>query len=110
MRETKSIEYIRDEMLKIEKKHDLLNLKIKDVKIWQSVRVFLYYKIAQETGSFGVMHTVKDSIFDRIKNLHSFIKSCLFYNPLLSRMQRDIIIYDHQRKIKYNVITLLYDF
>lgn len=96
----KTIEYIQKIQLELEKKHDLLNLEIGNVKIWQAMRTFIYYEIAQRTGAFDEMHSVKNTLKDRMRALPSFIKSTLFHNPLFDLEKRDVIVYDHSRKVK----------
>ncbi len=94
-----SIDYIQKKILDLEKKHDLLNLKIGNVKIWQATRTFIYYEIAQKTGAFDEMHTVKDNLSQRLSALPSFIISSIFVNPLFSLKKRHVIVYDHSRKV-----------
>lgn len=98
MKEKYSLEYICKRIIELEKQHNLLFIEIGNVKIWQAIRHFIFLKIAQKAGTFATAHTIKDSLFDRLKDLPSFMRSCLLYNPFINRTEREILIFDHSRK------------
>ncbi|MGV7930889.1 MAG: hypothetical protein AB2L13_18650 [Spirochaetota bacterium] len=89
-------------LLDLEKKHNLLDFEISNVRIWQACRTFIFYRIEREAGVFTEMHTVKNRKRDRIEAIPSFIKSILFHNPFLDFSRSDVLIFDHSRKVRIN--------
>jgi len=96
------LEKIQYEILDLETKTGALDLKLNNVKIWQALRTPIYYDIAKRAGIFNTIHTVKNSFSERAAALPSFLYSSLFFNPLFSRKKRDVLVFDHSRKVPEN--------
>lgn len=96
-----TIKYICEQIWKLESNYDLLNRNIQGIKVWQLLRMNIYYDIAQKTGVFGQPHTRRTSLVDKFKALPSFLYSSLRNNPLFETTKR-IIIFDHPRKKNIN--------
>ena len=94
-----TLEDLWNTILDLERKYNLLHETIAGVCIWQAAREPLYYRLSNRLKLFGNHQTKKNSLLDRLCALPSFITSSVFYNPLLSRKQRDILIFDHRRKV-----------
>ena len=82
----------------LEKKYDLLDFEIDNVKIWQYVRMKLYYKLAEASEVLAQPHT-KLTKFDELKYLFSYIKHSLISN-YYTLQKRDIVIFSHPRVVK----------
>ena len=91
-------------LYEIEKKYNLIYLKIDDVYIWQYLRVDIFHHLmGLETNSFSV--SKKQSYFKMLKN-------AIFYNPFFLP-KKDKLIFLNPRKRIYNEEyedIILYDF
>lgn len=99
MSEIKTVKDICQKIWELEKEFDLLDFEIQGVKIWQFLRMNIYYEIAQKTDVFS-MHTSpeKRSVQFNYK-LHRLFNSLFILNPLLDRVQRDVLVFPHVRKV-----------
>lgn len=90
-----------DEFLKYEQENNLLNEKWDDFYYWNYIRFFIYRNIEKKTNGFQQDHpNKKNSKIDRIHQLCKFSKYTLVNNPLYNIKQKDVIIINHERKIK----------
>lgn len=97
-----TVKEVCDILFSLEKKHDLNQLKIQGIYIWQLVRIYVYYEISRKIGVFGSPQQAKVTIIDKILSFLPFIKNSLFSNPLKGNYQKDILIFDHPRKVNHN--------
>ena len=91
----KTIEELCEFIWYLEEKYDLLDFEIEGVKVWQSMRMNIYFQLAQETGLFSLPHT-KFTRKDIIRNSSKILFNCVFYNPLLLK-KADILVISHPR-------------
>lgn len=101
-RSEKTIKEVCDIIFSLEKKYDLNHMKIQGVYAWQLVRVYVYYEIARKIGVFGSPQQGKVTLKNKIFSFLPFIKNSLFSNPLNGKYDKDVIIFDHPRKVKHN--------
>ena len=94
-----TIDDLQKFFLELEIKYDLLHREFSGILIWQSVRTFLYYRLSNRLGILEEQQTIKDSISDRLWAFPSFIISSIFHNPLLFPEKRDVLVFDHSRKV-----------
>ncbi|WP_409200566.1 sialyltransferase [Methanobrevibacter sp. DSM 116169] len=92
-----SVKDLTDVFFKLEDKYDLNHMEIQDVYPWQLIRMYLYYKIANELKIFGMAQQSSLSLFDKFKSFIPFIKNSILKNPF-SGSKSDILIFDHPRK------------
>ena len=83
----------------LEKKHNLLHKEISGIKVWQSLRVPIYHKICMESGIFSQLHSSRESIVDVLKRFY-YIYNVIFKDPLRGNHHKDILVFDHPRKIE----------
>lgn len=96
-----TVKQICEHIWELEKKHNLLHHPIQGVKVWQLLRMVIYYEIAKETGIFTTPHANRETILDILKAA----KSVLYVftkNPLRGNHQKDTLVFDHARKIRVN--------
>lgn len=84
----------------LEDKYDLLDLEIDGVKVWQSARMQLYYKLAQMTDVLSQPHTELGSL-DKIKYILGYMKNSLIDN-FFTLKKTDAIIFSHPRVVDVN--------
>ncbi len=96
-----TIKEICENIWNLECKYDLLFKEIQGVKVWQLLRVKIYYDIARRLELFGEAHTNSNKIAFKLKALPSLFNSLFFQHPL-SVNHKKILIYDHRRKRKVN--------
>lgn len=95
-----NIKNIIEEFWKIEQKNNVFNLEIKNIYYWQLVRFSVIREIIEKSGIQGQAHSRKDTTRDRLKGLISLFWNALMKNPLIGDYNKDILIFDHKRKIK----------
>jgi len=98
----KTIKEVCDILFSLEEKYDLNQMKIQGVYAWQRIRIYVYYEISRKIGVFGSPQQAKVSLIDKIISFLPFIKNSLFSNPLKGNYHKDILIFDHPRKVKHN--------
>ncbi len=94
-----SVKKICEKIWDLENEYDLLNKEIEGVKVWQLTRFIVYSEIAEKTGTFTKPHTIKNSWSDKIKAFPSYFHNTLIKNPLSGNYEKEILIFDHPRKI-----------
>ncbi len=82
----------------LEERFGLLRKPLRGVKVWQLLRMEIYYRVAQATGVYNTPHTNKDGLLDALKALPSVL-GALAHPPSRGDYQRDILVFDHMRKI-----------
>ena len=94
----KNIKELCEGIWRLEKEFDLLDMEIQGVKVWQYIRMPIYYDIAERVGILQKPHAKKTTLFVRLKRLHAFLRSILLFNPLfVSRRHIEEIVIDHPR-------------
>jgi len=94
-----SIGEITASILGLEKKHDLLDLEIAGIKIYQLIRYKIYLQLIAK--SFNSTYKSERSFFTKIKKLTSKlhrVKNYFFLNPFSDKTKSDILIFESGRK------------
>ncbi|MCB9772156.1 MAG: hypothetical protein H6754_06360 [Candidatus Omnitrophica bacterium] len=99
MSHVQSVKDICQKIWELEKEFDLLDFEIQGVKIWQFLRMNIYYEIAQKTGVFS-LHTSPENRPTHLSyKLQRLFNSLITLNPLLDHTQRDVLVFPHVRKV-----------
>lgn len=98
---TVSVKDICDVFFDIEEKYNLNYQEIQGCFAWQLIRMYLYYDITRRTGTFGAPQQKSLSVFDKIKSFTPFLKNSILSNPFSGSQQKDILIFDHPRKVMF---------
>jgi len=91
-----------DKFIKFEYEEDLFNKEIQGIKFWHYIRFSIYSKILRKKYDLGQAHLnlsgekFTTRIWYKIKQIPDFI----FKNPLYGLGQKDILVINHQRRIK----------
>lgn len=83
----------------LEEKYNLNYREIQGCYPWQLVRMFIYYDITRRTQTFGAPQQQSLSLFDKVKSFTPFVKNSVLSNPFSGKDSRDILIFDHPRKV-----------
>ena len=86
----------------LEEKYNLNFQEIQGCYPWQLIRMYLYYDISRRTNTFGAPQQQSLTVFDKIKSFYPFLKNSVLYNPLSGNDEKDILIFDHPRKVIFN--------
>ena len=97
----KTVKEIGDNFFEIEEKYNLNHKKIQGVYFWQIIRMYLYYDITKKLNTFKSAQQKSLSLKDKIKTFLPFLKNSILFNPLSKNYQKDILIFDHPRKVFY---------
>jgi hypothetical protein len=92
---------ICDVFFSLEAKYDLNHREIQGCFAWQLIRMYLYYDITRRTGTFGAPQQKSLSVFDKVKSFAPFVKNSILSNPFSGSYTRDILIFDHPRKVLF---------
>ena len=90
-----NIKELREFIVYLEDKYDLLNFKIDGVKPWQLIRLSLYYDLGIAANIMSKPHSSMTKK-NKILNILNIIKSSIFKNPFLSK-KTDIVIFPPAR-------------
>ena len=100
MSNNKSVKEVCELFQSMEKKYSLLDMDIQGVKIWQYMRMTLYYKVSTELGILFQPH-LTFGLTSKLKSLFSVLFSSLFFNPFYMRKDADALFIEHERHKKY---------
>ncbi len=93
----KTIKDICEQIWILEEKHNLLDFEIDGVKIWQFIRMEIFFNIAQATKVIEAPQFVKKGFVDKVKSFVPYLIKALFQNPLYGNKNADVLIFDHER-------------
>lgn len=94
-----SVKLLCEKIWELEKELGLLDFQVQGIKVWQALRMELYYDIAQSLRVLELPHTKEGAKKYKFKALASFLYSSLRYNPFLNIKKKEILIFDHPRKV-----------
>lgn len=97
-----SVRDICEVFFEIEEKYNLNYLEIRGCYAWQLIRMHLYYDITRKTQIFSAPQQKSLSLADKVKTFLPFFKNSLLNNPFNGKYHKDILIFDHPRKVIFN--------
>ncbi len=97
-----SVSDICEAFFALEEKYDLNYQLIRGCYAWQLIRMHLYYDITRKTQLFGAPQQKSLSLADKVKTFLPFFKNSLLNNPFSGKYTKDILIFDHPRKVIFN--------
>lgn len=97
-----SVRDICEVFFSLEEKYGLNYQQIQGCYAWQLIRMHLYYDITRKTQMFGAPQQKSLSLFDKIRTFTPFFKNSIMHNPLSGKYEKDILIFDHPRKVIFN--------
>ena len=100
MKQVTNIEQICERLFQLEKDHSLLELDIAGVKIYQLMRMSIYYDIAKATGVFDNPHPGKKRRKSFVNRCFSTFADLTVRNPLFVTGNVDAIVFPHSRKVR----------
>lgn len=91
-----------DEFIEFEKENNLFELDIEGFKYWQYIRFKVYNEIFKEKYHTGQSHAniSTKSYYKRVILKLKQIPNCIFMNPLWFLKQKDLLVLNHQRRVK----------
>ena len=97
-----SVKDICEAFFNLEEKYNLNYREIQGCFAWQLIRMHLYYDITRKTQMFGAPQQKSLSLIDKAKSFTPFVKNSLINNPFSGSYTKDILIFDHPRKVIFN--------
>ena len=86
-----------EDFIVFEKENNLLKLKIKDIPVWEFIRVGIFTQIKeQQINKNTNIHEIKFKKSFRV--IYEFMINILFHNPFLLTKQRQYLILNHPRR------------
>lgn len=95
-----SVKDICQKIWGLEQEFGLLDLEMRGVKVWQFLRMNIYYEIAQKTGVFSRHVSPRQRPTDISFRLRRLFNSLFIGNPLLDFKQRDVLVFPHPRSVE----------
>lgn len=86
----------------LEEKYELNHKEIQGCYPWQLIRMYLYYEITRKTNVFESAQQSSLSLVDKVNTFLPFIKNSIISNPLSGKDTKDVLIFDHPRKVILN--------
>lgn len=93
---------IYNKFIELEEKNNLISFELKNVKIWQYLRLKIYKKIHRATELYGIDHTKKTGLFYLISKFPSLLYNSTIKNPLLGSYKKEILLFNSNRKAIIN--------
>ncbi|WP_305514874.1 sialyltransferase [Methanobrevibacter sp. V14] len=97
-----SVRDICEAFFSLEEKYNLNYQEIQGCFAWQLIRMHLYYDITRKTQMFGAPQQKSLSLLDKVNSFLPFFKNSLLHNPFTGKYNKDILIFDHPRKVIFN--------
>jgi hypothetical protein len=97
-----SVRDICEAFFDLEEKYNLNYQEIQGCFAWQLIRMHLYYDITRKAELFGAPQQKSLSLADKFATFLPFFKNSLLHNPFSGKYHRDILIFDHPRKVIFN--------
>jgi uncharacterized membrane protein len=94
-----SVNDICEVFFNLEEKYNLNYQEIQGCFAWQLIRMHLYYDITRKTKIFGAPQQKSLTLLDKVTTFLPFFKNSLLHNPFSGKYQKDILIFDHPRKV-----------
>jgi len=91
-----------DRYLMFEKENNLFKLEVNDFKYWHYIRKIVYDEIHSKKNHIGQAHTSYsiESYYKRVLLKLKQIPNWLFRNPFWALKEKDILVLNHQRRVK----------
>ena len=97
-----SVSDICEVFFDLEEKYNLNYQEIQGCYAWQLIRMHLYYDITRKTKMFDAPQQKSLSLFDKVTTFLPFFKNSVLYNPFTGKYNKDILIFDHPRKVIFD--------
>ena len=97
-----SVSDICEVFFDLEEKYNLNYQEIQGCFAWQLIRMHLYYDITRKTEMFGAPQQKSLSLLDKAITFLPFFKNSVLYNPFTGKYNKDILVFDHPRKVIFN--------
>lgn len=97
-----SVSDICEVFFNLEEKYNLNYMQIHGCFAWQLIRMHLYYDITRKTEMFGAPQQKSLSLLDKVNTFLPFFKNSVLYNPFSGKYSKDILIFDHPRKVIFD--------
>jgi hypothetical protein len=84
----------------VEREYGLLDFEVNGVKVWQYMRIPVYYHIAERSGVFLAPHVQKKGHLSKVTKAYRYLVGALFHNPFFRRGQVGQVIIEHPRSLR----------
>ena len=97
----RTVENLCEFIWELEDKYNLLDYEIDDVKVWQYLRMEIYYLLAKDLGILEQRHVSQQSASVVLRNSLTLVKNLFVGNPfLMLNKQKDVLVFTHNRSKK----------
>lgn len=97
----RTVEDLCEFIWELEGKYNLLDFEIDGVKIWQYLRMEIYYLLAKELGILEQRHVSQQSLSIVLRNSLTLVKNLFIGNPfLMFNKKKDVLVFTHNRSKK----------
>lgn len=93
-----SVKEVCERIWRLEEAHGLLDWTLSGVKVWQLVRMPLYYMIMTKTGIFTTPHANKLGLWDTLRASGALL-NVVIKNPLWGSYTKETLVFEHARKV-----------
>jgi hypothetical protein len=95
-----SVKLICESIWDLEKRYDLLHQEIQGVKLWQLLRMPIYYEITKKLGVFSEPHMNQIKSKPKAQRFVERLLTSVINNPLRGSYHKEYLIFDHKRKVQ----------
>lgn len=98
----KSVESLCEFIWSMEEKYDLLNLEVDGVKIYQYLRMEIYYDLAKKTGILEERKLAQGKKYMNFSRFLSLTWNSLRFSPVYCFQKDATVIFTHNRSVSLN--------
>lgn len=84
----------------VEREYALLDFEVDGVKVWQYMRMPVYYHVAERSGIFLAPHVQTNLRLSKFAKVSKYLIGALFHNPFLRRARVEQVIIEHPRSVQ----------
>jgi hypothetical protein len=97
---TRSLDALCGAIWHVEREYGLLDFEVDGVKVWQYMRMPVYYYIAERIGVFLAPHVQKSGRLSKVTKACRYLAGALFHNPFFRRGQVEQVVIEHPRSVR----------
>lgn len=98
-----NVETLCQSIWSVEREFGLLDLEIEGVKVWQYLRMPIYYHVAERAGVFLAPHVPRGGRFAKVSKVFNYLLGAILHNPFFGkRCSVEQVVIEHPRSVSFS--------
>lgn len=87
----------------VEREFGLLDLEVAGVKVWQYLRMPIYYHVAERAGVFLAPHVPSGGRFAKVTKIFNYLIGAILHNPFFGKRRSvEQVVIEHPRSVNFS--------